>query len=495
MPLDLADALPSAVVLPALAAVAAVLVPRWGYAAGLAGGLGTAITVAIIAYAVSVGELRYPLGGWAAPLGIELAGDGLACVMLALVAVVMLAALGYARGYFEHTRAPGAPGAADPSRFWPLALLLWSGLNALTLSADAFNIYVTLEVVSLAAVGLTALGGGEAVAAAFRYLLAGMLASLVYLLGVALLYAEHGSLDLATLAPLAGSGAGGFIAVPCILVGLSLKAALFPLHFWLPGAHANAPAPVSALLSALVVKAALYVLLRWWVSGLGSGLGPFLVQLLGALGAAAVLWGSMQALIALRLKLCVAYSTVAQMGYLFLLFPLAADPAVAGIAWAGVVYLALAHGLAKAALFLASGGVLRVHGHDRLPELAGMLPRSAMTRFAIALSGVSLIGLPFSGGFVGKWLMLSAAIASGQWWWVAVIFVGSLIAAGYVFRIVGLLFVPGESPRAVVPRRLPVMMELCALGLALAAIGLGFAYPALEPFLMPPGAAFGGPAP
>ncbi len=482
MPLGIDDALPFAVVLPAVAAVAAVVMPHWGRAVGLVGGLMTAAAVVVIAFGNRVGgPIRYALGGWPAPLGIELAADGLAVVMLALVATVMLTAGVYALRYFDHD------GGAEPALFWPLALLLWTGLNALALSADAFNVYVTLEVVSLAGVGLCALGGrGEAIVAALRYLLAGMLASLLYLLGVALLYVEHGTLDIATLAQVAVTGAAGFVAVPCILAGLALKAALFPLHFWLPAAHANANAPVSALLSALVVKAALYLVLRWWLAGLGMGLGPILVQLLGALGAAAVLWGSVQALVAARLKLSVAYSTVAQMGYLFLLFPLAANPTTASTAWAGIVYLVVAHGLAKAALFLASGSVLRAHGHDRLGELAGLLPRSPITKFAIGLSGVSLIGLPFSGGFVGKWLLLNAAIVSGQWWWVALIFAGSLLAAAYVFRIVALLFAQSESPIDVAPQHSPMLMELPALGLALAAVGLGFAYPALESTLALP---------
>ena len=184
------------------------------------------------------------------------------------------------------------------------------------------------------------------------------------------------------------------------------------------------------------------------------------------------------------MKLTVAYSTVAQIGYLFLLFPLAADPGSRTMAWTGMLYMALAHGLAKAALFLAAGGVLRVHGHDRFRRLNGLLPASPMTKLSIGLAGVSLVGLPFSGGFVGKWLLVNAAMASGQWWWVAVILAGSLIAAAYVIRIVALLFAqPEDSPAA---PRLPVSMELPALGLALGAIALGFVYAALEPALSMP---------
>ena len=288
MPLALHHELPLTVALPAAAAVVATWAPRWARAAWVAGGVGTTAAVVYVCLALSGGELRYALGGWAAPLGIGLYADRLAASMLVLVAVVMVPVGAYARGYFASAHeVAGRPGHVS---FWPLVLLLWAGLNALALSADAFNAYVSLEIVGLAAVGLTALGGDNAVAAAFRYLLASMLASLVYLLGVSLLYVEHGTLELATLAQLAGVGAAGFTAVPCIVVALLLKGALFPLHFWLPAAHANAPAPVSALLSALVVKAALYLLLRWWTSGLDATLGSILLFLCATTTAAIAAW-------------------------------------------------------------------------------------------------------------------------------------------------------------------------------------------------------------
>ncbi|MDH3452046.1 MAG: proton-conducting transporter membrane subunit, partial [Gammaproteobacteria bacterium] len=368
---------------------------------------------------------------------------------------------------------------------------LWMGLNALFLASDAFNLYVTLEVVSLSGVALTALGGDRAaLAAALRYLFAGMLASLLYLLGVALLYIEHGTLSLTALGAALGASRAGPLATALILTGLLFKGALFPLHFWLPTAHANAPAPVSALLSALVVKAALYLLLRWWLEVWGPGLSWGVAQLIGTLGALAVLWGSTQALLAPRLKLVVAYSTVAQMGYLLLIFPLAHDATAMALVWSGVVYFAISHGLAKAAMFLAAGNAMRLHGHDNIAGLAGLGAHMPVSAFAMALAGISLIGLPFSGGFVGKWLMLNAALAAGQWWWLMLLALGSLLAAAYVFRVLRLIFVTPEHTPA---GRLPGALEWPALLLALAAIVLGFTFTALAPLIDigAPGAALG----
>jgi formate hydrogenlyase subunit 3/multisubunit Na+/H+ antiporter MnhD subunit len=475
-----------AVVLPAAGAVLALAFPRHNRLVALASGVGTVAAVGEIVVALlRVGApLRHAVGGWGAPLGIELAVDGLSAVMLTLCAIVSLCVGLYASAYFATKHAPNGGSATEHramQNFWPLALLLWASLNALFLSADAFNLYVTLEAVSLAGVALTALGGErEAVAAAFRYLLAGMLASLTYLLGVGLLYAEHATLDLVSLGELVFRDTISFIALPLVLAGLTLKCALFPLHFWLPSAHANAPAPVSALLSALVVKAALYLLLRWWLDVLNPGLNTGAAQFIGALGAAAVLWGSTQALLASRLKIAVAYSTVAQLGYPLLLFPLALEPGLAPAAWYGAIYLALAHGFAKSAMFLAAGNVVRMLGHDHLDALVGVGARVPVSAFAMGLAGVSLIGLPPSGGFVGKWMLLEVAIRNGQWWWVAVIVVGSLLTAAYVLRILRTLFAEAPVLSAVRP---PATMEWPAFVLALGAIALGFLFNAIDPVL------------
>jgi formate hydrogenlyase subunit 3/multisubunit Na+/H+ antiporter MnhD subunit len=258
--------------------------------------------------------------------------------------------------------------------------------------------------------------------------------------------------------------------------GLALKAALFPLHFWLPPAHANAPAPVSAALSALVVKASVYLIIRLWLDLFAPITGLAAAMFLALLGAAAVVWGSWRALRAERLKLLAAYSTVAQIGYLFLFLPLLAvtppGPPRDNLL-AALVLMALTHGFAKSGFFLAAGLVQTNAGHDRIDDLGGTAQRLPATTFAIALAGSALIGLPPSGSFIGKWLLMQGAIESGQWWWVIVVTTGSLLASAYVFRVLSRAFGLEPTPlkfvtdaRAEVPALLLSLVAVALLGLA-----------------------------
>lgn len=295
---------------------------------------------------IQQGPWRYAVGGWGSPLGIELHADGLAMVMLIATTVVASAVALYAPGYFR--AAAHSKSDETSTSFWPLFFLLWASLNALFLSADVFNLYVTLELLTLASVGLIALAGTtEAITAALRYLIVGLLGSLLYLMGVSLLYGAFGVLDLATLGERLAADPSGQMAAAMMVAGLLIKAALFPLHFWLPPAHANAPAPVSALLSALVVKGAFYMVVRLWLEVFPTATLSPGGKLLGLLGAGAIVWGSIQAFRAERLKLLVAYSTVAQLGYLFLMFPLASLAEGQRMALAGAVCIAVSHALPR----------------------------------------------------------------------------------------------------------------------------------------------------
>ncbi|MBK1703065.1 complex I subunit 5 family protein [Halochromatium glycolicum] len=459
---------------PLLAALACFLAPRAANWIGLlAAGLTTLAAATMVPTLMTDGPLRIAVGGWGAPLGIDLYADGLSAVLLLMTAVVGLGVSAFAPAYF---------GAHPQQRpwFWPLWLILWAALNGLYLSADLFNLYVMLELLGLSAAALTALsGGGPALNAAMRYLLVSLLGSAAYLLGVALLYHAHATVDIALLGARIEPGMLANAALAVMFAGLMLKTALFPFHFWLPPAHAGAPAPVSALLSALVIKGSFYLLLRLWLDLFGD-LSRLLPELIGLLGAVAVLWGALQALQQQRLKLMIAYSTVAQIGYLFLAFPLAGG-LNGTTAWRAVVYLALAHGLAKAAMFLSAGALLRFAHHDRIADLDRAVHRLPLTLTAFVLAGVSIMGLPPSGGFVGKWLLLEAAFQQDRWGLAVVVLLGGVLAAAYVFKVVGYAFTPTAIAQEA--ESVPLSMQWSALLLALGAILLGFAAPLLLPLL------------
>jgi formate hydrogenlyase subunit 3/multisubunit Na+/H+ antiporter MnhD subunit len=460
------------VALPLLASLLALVWPRQVDRIGLLGsGLALAAAAWIAVEVAGQGTLVLGLGGWNSGLGIALRADPLAASLLLMSAGVAFVAGLYAAVYFADARVKAS--------FWPLWLMLIAALHALLLSGDLFNVYITLELLGLSAVALTALGARRAaIEAALRYLMLGLIGSMLFLAGVVILYAAYGTLDLPTLAQRLQPQPAAWTALFLMTAGLLIKAALFPLHFWLPAAHANAPAPVSAALSALVVKAAFYLVLRLWFDLFAVALIPAFGIVLGVLGGLAVLWGSWRALHAQRLKLLAAYSTVAQLGYLFLFLPLLlALPAgdQRELLFGALILYALTHGFAKGALFLGVGVIQQHAGHDRIEQLGGTARALPLTTFALALSGIALIGLPPSGTFLAKWQLIAAAIQTGQWPWLLVVVIGSLLAAAYVFRILGHAFGPVEQVGSV---RSGGRDELPAMLLALIAtlyFGLGAA--------------------
>jgi multicomponent Na+:H+ antiporter subunit D len=438
-------------------------------------GLGIAIAIAA-AMGRSGGALVYVLGGWAPPLGIALRADGPALVMMLVIAVVLLGVGAYARADFGTPS--GVREARAPLVFWTLLLAIWGALNLVFVSGDLFTLYVGLELLTFAAVPLVSLDGrAETLRAALRYLLYALLGSVFYLLGAVLLYGAYGTLDIALLAARIRPEPAVLTAAALMTVGLLAKTALFPLHLWLPPAHAGAPAAASAVLSGLVIKGSWFLVVRLWFDVLPGVVTEPSAQLLGGLGAAAILVGNVVALRQERLKLLVAYSTVAQIGYLFLMFPLAFGAAEAlerGSALTGGTLQAISHATAKAAMFMAVGTIYKALGHDRIAGLAGVgraLPISVLT---FVLAGVALMGLPPSGAYVAKKLLLGAAAESGQWWWDVVMLVGGLLTASYVVLVLAHAFAPaGEAVRL----RAPVsrLAETAAFALALCSLQLGFA--------------------
>lgn len=437
---------------------------------------GALLTIAIGVQMVgSGGALVYAIGGWPPPLGIALRADGLSLAMLATAVVVLGAIALYARADF----ATGADGAERRATlvFWTMLQGVWAGLIVVVLAGDLFTLYVALELLTFAAVPLVSLDGrAETLRAALRYLLYALAGSVLYLLGTALLYGAYGTLDIALLARQAQAEPATVVALALMTAGLLAKTALFPLHLWLPPAHAGAPAAASALLSALVVKGSYFIVLRLWLDALPQVATLPAAQVLGALGAAAIVVGSATALRQPRLKPMIAYSTVAQLGYLFLLLPLIFGLAAAGLSTAaaltgGMLQLA-SHATAKAAMFMAAGLVYAGLGHDRVADLGGLARTLPLTVWAFALAGIALIGLPPAGGFLAKWLLLSAALASGQWWWVLVLAGGGLLTAAYVAQVV-LRTLDSTGGAPVLQAPVARSRQMVALALAVVSMLLG----------------------
>lgn len=437
--MNLTEQLPALqVVVPMLSAPLIVLLQPRGLAwagATAAGLVSFAISVAL-AMAVLGGEtLTYSMGGWSAPYGIALQVDSFSALVLLLVtgagAAALLAARPSVDKQIELERQP---------LFYSAWLLGITGLAGIVVSADAFNIFVFMEISSLASYVLIA-GGPDrrALPAVFKYLIMGTIGATFYLIGVGLIYMMTGTLNLADMEARIGDVTALnpiLVAAGFITIGLALKAAVFPLHVWLPNAYTHSPHMVTVFLAACATKVALYVLIRFDATVFQAKLETHEVQfalfamplaILGILVASAV------AMFEGHLKRLLATSSVAQIGYILLG---ASFVSYAGLS-ASVMHM-FNHALAKGGLFLAVACIACHYSDLRLSQLGGAAKRMPWTCAALVLCGLSLIGIPGTAGFISKWLLITAALESGPWGWtlVAVILVSSLMAVVYIWRIV-----------------------------------------------------------
>ncbi|MGY8706740.1 proton-conducting transporter membrane subunit [Bradyrhizobium sp. 18BD] len=435
--------------------------------------LGLMIAGAVVVASAQTDPLVYLLGAWPPPLGVALRADGLSAVMLAMTAIVICAVAVFAAPIFR-------PAAADARRtsfaFWILLLAIWAALNIIFVGGDLFTLYVALELLTFAAVPMASLEGrAETIQAALRYLLFALLGSVLYLLGTALLYGLYGTLDIMLLSHRVRAEPGVYIAAALMTTGLLAKTALFPLHLWLPPAHAGAPAAASAILSGLVVKGSFFILLRLWFNVLPGLSGFAAAQLLAVLGAGAIVVGSVVALRQERLKLLIAYSTLAQIGYLFLMFPLAANASgrlESGPALAAGVLQAISHATAKAAMFLAVGSIYAGLGHDRITGLSGVARALPFSVLAFAIGGLALMGVQPGGAALAKELWLQEATRTGQWWWVVALQAGAMFTTAYVALVLAHALAPSDQ-RILLVRTAPPSRDLAALALAICSLLLG----------------------
>lgn len=450
-----------------LGLLAALLPPKkaWPVALACAPVLASGLVLLVAVAQVELLQWQWEIVG----ISLSLRLNGLSVLLLLMTQWIGFAAALYTPGQLRLS-ATGPLGRW----LWPLMGVLISALSLIWIATDLLTLYIALELMGLAAVGMLLLSGkSAALLAGTRYLLLALVGSLAYLLGVALILGHWGRLDLQGLAEVVEPEPVAWIAAALIGAGLALKAALFPLHGWLSPVHGSAWTPVSALHAALVIKASLFMLLQLWSILLPDTFyAPHVIAWLGML---AIVWGGLLAWRTDSLKTLVASSTVAQLGYLMVVFPLLLGPDIAllprALAWDGFWLQLMGHAFAKAAMFMAAGNLILATGESTLKGLAGSSRRLPLSLLVFGVASITLMGLPPSAGFTAKWLLLQAMVLSQQWWAVAALLIGTLLSAAYVFRVFRYSF-DETAPRHHYQPLAPGM-DLIALTLALIAMALG----------------------
>lgn len=461
------------VVVPLLAAPLTVLLRRRSLAFGVAlAASWAALAIAILLWmqVAATGTISYAIGNWPPPWGIEYRVDALSAFVLVLVAGVSAVVLPYSRASIEAEVAP-----QQHYLFYTMFVLCLAGLLGITITGDAFNVFVFLEISSLSTYVLIAMGRDRrALVAAYQYLIMGTIGATFFIIGVGLLYLMTGTLNIADLGQRIAQVQGTrpvLAALAFITVGLSLKLALFPLHQWLPNAYAYAPSAVSAFLAATATKVAVYVLLRFYYAIFGQaqvfGSLP-MQQAILLLALSGMFVASTIAIYQSDLKRLFAYSSVAQIGYIILGVSFGSATGLT----ATVVHL-FNHGVTKGAIFLLLGCVAWVVGGTRLADVAGLGRRLPLVSAGIVVCGLSLIGVPGTAGFVSKWYLILAALEQGQWWLVFLIVLSSLLAVIYVWRFVEAAYFRAPPVADGAPARLPWSMALPAAALVAATLFFG----------------------
>lgn len=463
------------VVLPLLAAPVALLLGKqtrliWLFATLISWAC-FAIAIQLLLEVKTGAVIRYDFGGWAAPWGIEYRVDILNAYILLIVSGIAAVIFPYAQKSIEKEIPP-----QHQSLFYVLMLLCLAGLLGMAITGDAFNVFVLLEISSLSTYALISLGRDRrALTSSFQYLIMGTIGATFILIGIGLLYILTGSLNMIDLAERIQTIQDSrtlHVAYGFLIVGFGLKLAMFPLHLWLPNAYAFAPSVVSAFLAATATKVAIYAMLRFMFTVFGAEFSFESMQiqwLFLPLASIAVIVASVVAIFQSDLKQILAYSSVAQIGYMLL-----------GISLANVNGLSATllhvfnHALMKGALFLALGALCYQLGGTHISRLKGIGKQMPWTFMAIVLGGLSLIGVPLTVGFISKWYLILGSIERGWWPVVIIIIVGSLLAVIYVWRIVEVAyFQKSDNESTARAKEAPLALLIPTWILVLANLGFG----------------------
>ncbi|MHC4460554.1 MAG: complex I subunit 5 family protein [Planctomycetota bacterium] len=411
--------------------------------------LANLVTVSLLVMAVaSIGQSRvYEVGKWSIPLGINLVLDGLSSLLLLAISVVSTAAMLFSTRYMEQYTAK--------AKFLCLFLLMVAGMNGVVLSGDIFNLFVFLEIASIASYALVGFGcEHEELEASFKYMVLGSIGSIFVLFAVALVYGNTGSLNMAYISKaIQGSGlnAGLSFAMALFVVGFGLKAALVPFHAWLPDAHPSAPAPISAMLSGILIKTlGIYALARvvFNVFGVSVSMGWLLV----VLGLLSMIAGAFLAIGQGDFKRLLAYSSISQIGYVVLGIGLGGlilardgNVAWASLAILGGLFHLVNHAVYKSLLFLTSGSIQMSTGTRQLKQMGGLAEKLPFTRATCTVASASIVGIPPFSGFWSKLILVIAAVQAAFFWVAAIIVFVSLCTLIMYLKVQRYVFL-GELP-------------------------------------------------
>lgn len=417
--------------------------------------------------------IRYAMGRWAAPIGIEYVVDRLnALVLVMLSGVGVVSAFWMRRSILREIRPPARPG------YYSVFLLFAAGLMGITITGDVFNLYVLLEIASITSYALIAMGRRrQALYAGYSYLILGSLGATFILLGIGHLYMATGTLAMSDIAatfarqPELYDSSVIRTAFAFFTVGLAIKMALFPLHGWQPSAYAEAPSAASLFIAATATKVSAYALYRisFTVFGaefLQSGL-PIVRDALLVMAASAIVVGPLLAIRQHNLKRLLAYSSVGQIGYIVLGLSVHNVDAMTG----SFIHF-WNHAAAKGALFCVAGALAYRVGRTDVDALRGLGRRAPWTAALMTVAGCSMVGVPLTAGFMTKWYLASGALEAGQWALVPVLLLSSIFTAVYVWRLVQLAwFADSDGPMT---EDVPWEMRAPALALGAACLLLGW---------------------
>lgn len=436
-------------------------------------------TLCLVIFAIGlIGDQpsTYRMGNWAPPWGIVLVSDGLSTLLLLTISIIAFLAIIFSVRYMDrYTSKP---------KFFALFMLMVGGMNGVVLTGDFFNLFVFLEIASLASYALVAFGcEHEELEASFKYLILSGVASTFLLLGIGIIYSLTGSLNMADVARTVGqmtSNSAVMFATALFIMGFGLKAALVPFHPWLPDAHPAAPAPISAMLSGVLIKAlGVYTLMRLIFNVFG--LSPFISSVLLVLGGLSMVVGGLLAIGQDDLKRLLAYSSISQIGYVVAGIALGTPLGILG----GLFHL-INHATFKSLLFLSSGAIEYGTETRKLSSMGGLSRTMPVSSTTAAVGFLSISGIPPLNGFWSKLIIVVALVQARQYVLAVVAVAVSFLTILYFMRVQRNLFF-GDAPAGLSgTREVPYLMRFSLVVLALMCLAMGLFYPYLSGTVLGP---------